>query len=198
MTTPFNGYRIILASQSPRRRELIEGMDIPFAIADSYSCDESYPADMPAGEVAEYLAVKKSQACPLRLNEGELLITADTMVNCRDELLGKPRDRDEAIAMLTKLSGCRHEVVTGTCIRSLRQQRSFSMSTFVFFAKLRRDDIEYYVENYRPFDKAGAYGIQEWIGYVGIERIEGSYSNVMGLPVARLWSELLYFIRKNN
>jgi septum formation protein len=165
-------------------------MDIPFEIAENYSADESYPPDMPQDEVAEFIAGKKSDAYPRELNEREILVTADTMVKCRGELLGKPANRQEAIEMLEKLSGCCHEVITGVCVKSCRQKTVFSVSSQVFFAELTRDDIEYYVENYCPLDKAGAYGIQEWIGYVGVERIEGSYSNIMGLPVARLWKEL--------
>ncbi|MDR0724906.1 MAG: Maf family nucleotide pyrophosphatase [Prevotellaceae bacterium] len=190
MKNKLKEYRIILASQSLRRRELIKGLDIPFEIAEDYDFDESYPADMPVDEVAGFLAEKKSDACPRQLNEREFLVTADTMVKCRDELIGKPADKQEAIEMLKKLSGRKHEVITGVCVKSNRRKTVFSVSSYVFFAELTSDDIEYYVENYRPFDKAGAYGIQEWIGYTGIERIEGSYYNVMGLPVARLWNEL--------
>jgi septum formation protein len=145
---------------------------------------------MPTDDVAGFLAEKKSDAFPRQLNEKEILVTADTMVKCQNELIGKPEDRQDAINMLKKLSGCKHEVITGVCIKSSRRKTVFSVSSYVFFAELSSGDIEYYVENYRPFDKAGAYGIQEWIGYVGIERIEGSYYNVMGLPVARLWKEL--------
>jgi septum formation protein len=187
------GYRIILASQSLRRRELIKGLDIPFEIAENYNFDETYPSGMPADEVAVFIAGKKSDAYPRQLNEKEILITADTMVKCRNELLGKPENKQDAVGMLKKLSGCKHEVITGTCLRSIVRKTVFSVSSYVFFTELTSGDIEYYVENYRPFDKAGAYGIQEWIGYTGIERIEGSYYNIMGLPVARLWKELKSF-----
>jgi septum formation protein len=187
-------YRIILASRSPRRRELIGGLDIPFEIADNYDCDESYPPDIPQNEIPGFLAEKKSHAYPSILNENEILVTADTVVICRNELLGKPKNRQEAVKMLEKLSGCRHEVITGVCMRSVSRKKIFSASSYVFFTKLISADIEYYVENYHPFDKAGAYGIQEWIGYAGIEKIEGSHYNVMGLPVARLWKELKYLI----
>jgi septum formation protein len=190
MTNNLKEYRIILASQSLRRRELIKGLDIPFEIAEDCNVDESYPAEMPVDEVAGFLAERKSDACPRQLNEREFLVTADTMVICQGELLGKPENRQDAIEMLTKLSGRKHEVITGVCVKSNRRKTLFSVSSYVFFAELAPEDIEYYVENYRPFDKAGAYGIQEWIGYAGIERIEGSYYNVMGLPVARLWKEL--------
>jgi septum formation protein len=190
MTNKLKKYRIILASQSLRRRELIKGLDIPFEIAENYNCDESYPPDMPLDEVAGFLAEKKSDAYPRKLNENEILVTADTMVKCQDELLGKPENKQDAIEMLKKLSGRKHEVITGVCIKSVKRKTVFSVSSYVFFTELSSDDIEYYVENYSPLDKAGAYGIQEWIGYTGIERIEGSYYNVMGLPVARLWKEL--------
>jgi septum formation protein len=187
-------YRIILASRSQRRRELIKGLDIPFEIADDYFCDESYPVDMPLDEVAGFLAEKKSDTCPRNLGTNEILITADTMVKCRNRLIGKPVDRQDAQTMLEKLSGCRHEVITGVCLRNIERKKVFSVSSHVFFAELSPEDIEYYLNNCHPFDKAGAYGIQEWIGYVGIERIEGSYYNVMGLPTARLWKELKSFI----
>jgi septum formation protein len=196
MTDRLKNYRIILASQSLRRRELIKGLDIPFEIADNYNFDESYPPDMSVDEVAAFVAEKKSDAFPRQLNENEILITADTMVKCQDALLGKPENKQAAVKMLEKLSGHKHAVITGTCIKSISRKTIFSVSSYVFFAELTRDDIEYYVENYRPFDKAGAYGIQEWIGYTGIERIEGSYYNVMGLPVARLWKELKNFTEK--
>jgi septum formation protein len=190
MTNKLKEYRIILASQSLRRRELIKGLDIPFEIAENYNCDESYPPDMSPDEVAGFLAGKKSDAYPKRLNEKEILVTADTMVKCRNELLGKPENKQDAIKMLGKLSGQKHEVITGVCIKSVHRKTIFSVSSYVFFAELPPEDIEYYVEKYSPLDKAGAYGIQEWIGYIGIERIEGSYYNIMGLPVARLWKEL--------
>ncbi|MDR1594561.1 MAG: Maf family nucleotide pyrophosphatase [Prevotellaceae bacterium] len=183
-------YRIILASQSLRRRELIKGLDIPFEIAENYNCDESYPPGMSLDEVAGFLAEKKSDAYPRKLNDKEILVTADTMVKCRNEFFGKPENKQDAVVMLKKLSGQKHEVITGVCIRTVCRKKVFSVSSYVFFAELSAEDIEYYVENYSPLDKAGAYGIQEWIGYTSIERIEGSYYNIMGLPVARLWKEL--------
>ncbi|MDR2026192.1 MAG: Maf family nucleotide pyrophosphatase [Prevotellaceae bacterium] len=196
MTNKLQEYRIILASRSPRRQELIKGLDIPFEIAENYDFDESYPPGMPADDVAGFLAGKKSDACPRQLNDKEILVTADTMVKCRNELLGKPENRQDAVKMLKKLSGCKHEVITGTCIKTVRQKKIFSVSSYVFFAELSCDDIEYYVEKYHPLDKAGAYGIQEWIGYTGIERIEGSYYNIMGLPVACLWKELKNLVKQ--
>jgi septum formation protein len=183
-------YRIILASQSLRRRELIKGLDVPFEIAEDYACDETYPSGMATDEVAAFLAEKKSEACPRKLSGNEILITADTMVKCQDQLIGKPASRQDAETMLRKLSGRKHEVITGVCMRTVERKKVFSVSSFVFFAELTPEDIAYYIDNYRPFDKAGAYGIQEWIGYIAIESIEGSYYNVMGLPVSRLWKEL--------
>ena len=182
--------KIILASQSPRRQELIGGLDIPVEISVGYEIDETYPPEMPNSEVALYLAEKKSQAYPLQLSENEVLLTADTLVNCEDELLGKPVNKQQAKEMLQKLSGKRHEVITGVCLRSLHTHKSFKMSSFVFFAELSTEDIDYYVEKYQPLDKAGAYGVQEWIGYIGIDRIEGSYYNIMGLPLSQIWKEL--------
>ncbi|MDR0560211.1 MAG: Maf family nucleotide pyrophosphatase [Prevotellaceae bacterium] len=184
------GIKLILASQSPRRKELIKGLDIPVEIADSYDFDESYPPTLPADEVAVYLAEKKSDACPLILNDNEVLVTADTLVKCNGELLGKPCNGQQAREMLRKLSGNKHEVITGVCLRTTTVKKSFGVKSSVFFYSLTYRDIEYYVEKYNPADKAGAYGIQEWIGYIGIEKIEGSFYNIMGLPVARLWKEL--------
>jgi septum formation protein len=195
MTNRLKEYRIILASQSLRRRELIAKLDIPFVIADDYHFDESYPPNISIDKVAGFLAEKKSDACPLTLTDNEILVTADTTVICQNELFGKPENKADAIAMLKTLSGQKHEVLTGVCLRDIRRKRVFTVVSAVFFTRLTDDDIEYYVENYQPFDKAGAYGIQEWIGYTGIERIEGSYSNVMGLPVECLWKELNHFIK---
>jgi septum formation protein len=194
MRNKLKEYRLILASQSQRRRELIKSLDIPFEIAENYNFDETYPPEMSPDDVAGFLAEKKSETYPLKLNDRDILITADTIVKRQDELLGKPENMREAIAMLQKLSGRRHEVITGVCLKTVRQTTVFSVSSQVYFAELTSDDIEYYVEKYRPFDKAGAYGIQEWIGYTGVERIEGSYTNIMGLPVARLWKEMINLI----
>lgn len=186
-------YRLILASQSPRRRQLLEDADIEFTLAPRFECEESFPSELPAAEVAEYLARLKSEAYPEPLGESDILLTADTVVIAEGQILGKPADRAEAIAMITLLSGRDHEVVTGTTLRSKDKVQSFSVSSKVRFRVLDAEEIEYYVDSYRPFDKAGAYGIQEWIGYVGIERLEGSFYNVMGLPVQRLYCELKGF-----
>ena len=187
-------YRLILASQSPRRRQLLSDAGLEFTLADRFECDETFPQDMPAEDVAEYLSRLKSEAYPEPLAEGDILLTADTVVIANNRVLGKPSDRAEAIEMISLLSGCNHEVITGCTLRTATRQRSFSVRSKVHFRALDREEIEYYVDCYRPFDKAGAYGIQEWIGYVGIEGIEGSFYNVMGLPVQRLYSILKEFI----
>lgn len=187
-------YRLILASQSPRRRQLLSDAGLEFTLADRFECDETFPQDMPAEDVAEYLSRLKSDAYPAPLAEGDILLTADTVVIANNRVLGKPSDRAEAIEMISLLSGCNHEVITGCTLRTATRQRSFSVRSKVHFRALDREEIEYYVDCYRPFDKAGAYGIQEWIGYVGIEGIEGSFYNVMGLPVQRLYSILKEFI----
>lgn len=183
-------YRLILASQSPRRRQLLADAGIEFTLSERFECDETFPEDMPAEDVAEYLSVLKSEAYPQPLVEGDILLTADTVVIAANRVLGKPADRAEAIEMISLLSGCDHEVITGCTLRTATQKRSFSVKSKVRFRVLDREEIEYYVDCYRPFDKAGAYGIQEWIGYVGIKGIEGSFYNVMGLPVQRLYCEL--------
>ena len=186
-------YRLILASQSPRRRELLAGSGLEFQLAEPFECDESYPA-MPLTDVAEYLSRKKSDAYPTELAEQDILLTADTVVIACGEILGKPHSRDEAIAMLQTLSGATHEVATGVTLRTSIKSHSFTSVSKVRFRPLSREEIEYYVDNYHPMDKAGSYGIQEWIGYVGIEHIDGSFYNVMGLPIQRLYCELERFI----
>lgn len=186
-------YRLILASQSPRRRELLAGSGLEFQLAERFECDESYP-EMPLTDVAEYLSRKKSDAYPVELAEADVLLTADTVVIACGEILGKPHSRDEAIAMLRMLSGSTHEVATGVTLRTSAKSHSFTSISKVRFRQLSLEEIEYYVDNYRPMDKAGSYGIQEWIGYVGIEHIDGSFYNVMGLPIQRLYCELDRFI----
>ena len=177
-------YRLILASASPRRRELLAACDIDFVLAEKFECEESFPADLEADKVAEYLSQLKSEAYPQTLKEGDILLTADTVVIAGGEILGKPKDRADAERMLQTLSGATHKVVTGVTLRTTTQRISFSAESLVTFRLLENEEIAYYIEKYRPMDKAGAYGIQEWIGYVGIERIEGSFYNVMGLPPA--------------
>ena len=184
------GYRLILASASPRRRELLAACDLDFVLADKFECEECYPADLAADKVAEYLSQLKSNAYPHPLGEKDILLTADTVVILGDKILGKPHSEAEAVEMITSLSGAKHKVVTGVTLRTAVQTISFSAESLVSFRTLEEDEIRYYVEKYRPLDKAGAYGIQEWIGYIGIEGIEGSFYNVMGLPVQRLYTAL--------
>jgi septum formation protein len=183
-------YQIVLASNSPRRRELMSDAGFTFNVAEKYEIDEVYPSDMVAEEVAEYLSRLKSEGYPHPLTDKQILITADTVVIVGDQILGKPTDRADAQRMLQMLSGCSHKVVTGVTIRTASRTQSFSSVTSVEFRRMSTEEIAYYIDNYAPYDKAGAYGIQEWIGYVGIERIEGSFYNVMGLPVQRLYAEL--------
>ena len=183
-------YNLILASASPRRRELLADCDLDFVLAEKFECEECYPADLEAEKVAEYLSQLKSNAYPHPLCEDDILLTADTVVILGDKILGKPHSEAQAIEMISSLSGATHKVVTGVTLRTLSQTISFSAESLVSFRSLEAEEIRYYVEKYRPLDKAGAYGIQEWIGYIGIEGIEGSFYNVMGLPVQRLYSAL--------
>jgi septum formation protein len=186
-------YKIILGSQSPRRRELLAGLGIAFEVRPAPDADESFPPSLPKEEAALYVARKKASACLPSLQENELLITADTIVLIRDLILGKPGGREEAVGMLRLLSGRTHRVITGVCLATLDKTLAFSVSSSVRFAPLEEEAIQYYVERFRPYDKAGAYGIQEWIGYIAVEGIEGSFYNVMGLPVQRLYKELSQF-----
>ena len=189
-------YRILLASKSPRRRQLLEGCGVEFEIADGREAEEIYPADMPAERVAEYLSGLKSEAWADALVEGDVLITADTVVIAGGEILGKPADKDDAVRMLRLLSGREHKVITGVTLRTQTHSESFSCESKVRFRQLTDEEIEHYITTYRPFDKAGAYGIQEWIGYVAIEGIEGSFYNVMGLPVQMLYVRLQEFLEQ--
>lgn len=183
-------YRLLLASQSPRRRELLTGSGLRYETAPRYEVEERYPAGMPAAEVPEYLSRLKSDGFPRALEADEILLTADTVVIAGGEILGKPRDREDAVHMLRLLSGACHTVVTGVTLRTAGRRRSFSAESRVAFRRLAEEEIAYYVDTFRPYDKAGSYGIQEWIGYVAIERIDGSFYNVMGLPVQRVYAEL--------
>ena len=183
-------YRLILASASPRRRELLAACDLEFTLAEKFECEECYPADLAADKVAEYLSQLKSNAYPHALGEKDILLTADTVVILGDKILGKPHSEEEAVEMISSLSGATHKVVTGVTLRTAKQTISFSAESLVSFRTLDAEEVRYYVEKYRPLDKAGAYGIQEWIGYIGIEGIEGSFYNVMGLPVQRLYTAL--------
>ena len=183
-------YKIILASNSPRRRELLSGLDLDFEVHVLKDIDESYPDDLPANEVAAYISKKKAAAYRNIISDDQLVITADTVVVLGNHILGKPATHEEAVEMLRMLSGKSHHVITGVCLTTTEQQRSLSVTSEVTFKELTDEEIEYYVDNYRPYDKAGAYGIQEWIGYVGVTSLRGSYFNVMGLPVQRIYQEL--------
>lgn len=181
---------LLLASKSPRRRQLLSALDIPISIVD-IDVDETLTHPVDAALTAETLALRKSQGYATDLlQEGQVLVTADTVVVLDNDVLGKPHDREEAFAMLRNLSGQVHYVYTGVCLKSKHEQRLFTEATRVWFKELSDDEINHYIDKYKPFDKAGAYGIQEWIGMIGISKIEGCYYNVMGLPVARLYQEL--------
>ena len=186
-------YHIILASNSPRRRELLGGLGLEFEVKVLPNIQEDYPAELPASQIAQYIASEKADAYRSMMKDDDLLITADTVVIVDDEVLGKPVDAADARHMLNKLSGRKHQVITGVCLVTLQERRCFSVSTDVSFKALQDEEINYYIDHYRPFDKAGAYGIQEWIGYVGVTGLEGSYFNVMGFPVQRIYSELQTF-----
>lgn len=183
-------YRVVLASASPRRRELLGGLDIPFTVQTLPDVDESFPPELRGGDIPLYISKVKADAYRPMMADDELIITADTIVWLDDAALGKPADEDEARCMLRNMSGKTHSVFTGVTITTREAQHSFVAQSNVCFAHLTEEEIEYYINKYRPMDKAGAYGVQEWIGYIGIENIEGSYFNVMGLPVQRLYSEL--------
>jgi septum formation protein len=170
------------------------GAGLQFTVAAGYEVEEVYPADTPARKVPEYLARLKSNVYPQALADDEILITADTVVILDEAILGKPKDRDEAIGMISRLSGREHVVITGVCIRDRRRTKSFAVGSRVTFRELRREEIEYYVDTYKPFDKAGAYAIQEWIGFVGVRGVKGSFYNVMGLPIQTLYVELKKFL----
>ncbi len=184
------GYRIVLASNSPRRRELLAGLGLQFEVRVLPHINESFPQDLPTEQVAEFIAREKAAAYQPLIQPRELVITADTIVVVDGHVLGKPADAADARRMLRLISGRQHQVITGVCLTTSGVQRSFSASTSVTFKPLSDAEISYYIDTFHPFDKAGAYGIQEWIGYVGVTRLEGSYFNVMGLPVQRIYTEL--------
>ena len=183
-------YEILLASRSPRRSALMKELGLPFRVVDTGHVDEHYPEHLREGAIAQYLAEHKSEVYGYPLGRKQILLTADTIVWHRGRELGKPSDREEAIGMLTSLSGQTHQVYTGVCLRSAKARRSFYAVTDVRFSRLDPGEIEHYVDRFKPYDKAGAYGIQEWIGYIAVERIVGSYFNVMGLPIQNVYSEL--------
>lgn len=186
--------KIILASNSPRRRELLSGLGYSFEVRVLNEIDESYPDTLRGGDVAAYISRVKAEAYRTSMANDELIITADTIVCLDDKVLGKPTDELEAMAMLRSLSGRTHQVYTGVTVITVEDSSTFVSRSDVTFAELTEEELLHYVTQYRPMDKAGAYGIQEWIGYIGVERIEGSYFNVMGLPVQRLYSELKKYL----
>lgn len=186
-------YHIILASNSPRRRELLAGLGVPFEVKVLSDIEENYPADLPVADIAEYIAREKADAYRQLIGKHDLVITADTIVVVGDEVMGKPHDADDACRMLRKLSNRTHQVITGVCLTTADKQRQFSVKTDVTFKSQSEEEIAHYINHYRPFDKAGAYGIQEWIGYIGVTSLQGSYFNVMGLPVQRIYTEMMEF-----
>jgi septum formation protein len=186
-------YRLILASNSPRRKELLAGLGLDYEVRTLPDVDESYPESLQGGDIPLYISRMKADAYKPMLQPDELMITADTIVWMDGMVLGKPRNKYGAIEMLKQLSGGVHYVYTGVSITTQTRQESFYVATEVRFANLTDEEIEYYVDTYQPMDKAGAYGVQEWIGYIGVENIQGSYFNVMGLPVQRLYTELKKF-----
>lgn len=194
INTDFNlPYRLVLASNSPRRKELLSGLGFPFEVKVMPDISEDYPKEMPSCDVAAFLSRQKAEAYRATMRSDELIITADTVVIVDSEILGKPIDKADAWRMLQLLSDKKHQVVTGVSLTTMKKQISFSVTTDVCFKKLKDKEIEYYIENYKPYDKAGAYGVQEWIGYVGVTHLSGSYFNVMGLPIQRIWEELQSF-----
>jgi septum formation protein len=183
-------YRVILASNSPRRKELLSGLGIDYEVKTLPGIEESYPDTLKGEEIPLYIASEKADAYRDSMQPDELIITADTIVWLDGVVMGKPKDEEDARNMLRRLSGKTHQVMTGVCITTTGFRKSFSTVTDVTFTDLTEEEIHYYVEHYQPMDKAGAYGIQEWIGFVGVQSIAGSYFNVMGLPVQRLYKEL--------
>ena len=190
MLENLNKYKVVLASNSPRRKELLSGLGIQYEVKTMPDIDESFPEGMDGVEIPAYIARSKADAYRPMMQEDELIITADTIVWLDGEVMGKPVDAVDAHRMLRALSGQTHQVITGVCLTTVCEQKSFATVTDVTFARLSDEEIDYYIERYRPMDKAGSYGIQEWIGFVGVESISGSYFNVMGLPIQRLYTEL--------
>jgi septum formation protein len=194
LAAKLNKYRIILASQSPRRQALLKGLGLDFEILANNEIEETWPSGLTKEQIPVHLAELKADHIMPDVPEDTLLITADTIVWLNGRVIGKPVDKPDAVRILKELSGEVHEVITGVCLRTGSRKRTFTSSSLVYFARLSDEEIDYYLENFRPYDKAGAYGIQEWIGYIGLEKIEGSYYNVMGLPVQKLYTELKSFI----
>ncbi len=193
MENTFLKYNIILASNSPRRKELLAGLDIPFEVKTLPDIDESFPENLSGTEIPAYIAKAKADAYTQFLDKKSLLITADTIVWLNGKVYGKPTDKSDAIYMLKALSGKTHEVITGVSLTTTEKQITFTAVSKVKFATLEEEEILYYIEKYKPYDKAGSYGVQEWIGYIGVESLEGSFYNVMGLPVRMLYQHLKQF-----
>ena len=183
-------YKIVLCSNSPRRKELLKGLGLNFQTRIIDGIDESYDKSLPGEDIAKMISEKKAESYKATMSSDELIITADTIVYVDGDVLGKPQNKIDAARMLKMISGKCHDVITGVCLLTSNKRISFSVKTKVSFAQITDDEISFYIENYKPYDKAGAYGIQEWIGYIGVDSIQGSYFNVMGLPVQRLYSEL--------
>lgn len=187
-----NAIKILLASNSPRRKDILEQAGIPFRLF-SKEVKEEYPGFMPAKQVPEFLAKLKAQAVLDQLQPGEIILAADTVVAKNEIIYGKPAGRDDAIEILTELSGSSHDVITGVCLLTKEKEKVFSAKTSVYFNSLSKNEIIHYIDTFHPFDKAGAYAIQEWIGLIGISKIEGCYFNVVGLPMSRVYEELATF-----
>ena len=190
MLKNLNKYKIILASNSPRRKELVSGWGVDYEVKTLPDVDESYPDGLSGEEIAKHIARGKAEAYRLLIQADELVITADTIVWLDGTVMGKPKDEEEAKDMLMRLSGKTHQVITGVCLTTASMQKTFATVTDVTFAILTDEEVDYYVTRYQPMDKAGSYGVQEWIGFVGVENLSGSYFNVMGLPIQRLYTEL--------
>ena len=190
MLENLNKYKIILASNSPRRKELLSGLGMDYEVKTLPDVDESYPDGLSGEEIAKHIARGKAEAYRSLIQADELVITADTIVWLDGTVMGKPKDEEEAKDMLMRLSGKTHQVITGVCLTTASTQKTFATVTDVTFATLTDEEVDYYVTRYQPMDKAGSYGVQEWIGFVGVENLSGSYFNVMGLPIQRLYTEL--------
>jgi septum formation protein len=190
MLENLNKYKIILASNSPRRKELLSGLGVDYEVKTLPDVDESYPDGLSGEEIAKHIARGKAEAYRSLIQADELVITADTIVWLDGTVMGKPKDEEEAKDMLMRLSGKTHQVITGVCLTTASTQKTFATVTDVTFATLTDEEVDYYVTRYQPMDKAGSYGVQEWIGFVGVENLSGSYFNVMGLPIQRLYTEL--------
>jgi septum formation protein len=190
MLENLNKYKIILASNSPRRKELLSGLGVEYTVKTMPDVDESYPDGLSGEEIAKHIARGKAEAYRSLIQADELVITADTIVWLDGTVMGKPKDEEEAKDMLMRLSGKTHQVITGVCLTTASTQKTFATVTDVTFATLMDEEVDYYVTRYQPMDKAGSYGVQEWIGFVGVENLSGSYFNVMGLPIQRLYTEL--------